>query len=124
MSGRNEDARTIVEEAEARLAPLSLARNLAWWESQTSATEANAERRTRAQIAWSEALSDREVFQAVERAREAGSNGDVRRRLDLLQHLMLRHQVPDALRERIRLQSGPYCRDLQRATRHRVRIRT
>jgi peptidyl-dipeptidase A len=101
MSGRIADARAIVEEAEARLAPLSLARNLAWWDSQTEATEENAERRTRAEIAWSDALSERELFGAVERARRAGTNGDVGRRLLLLQNLMLRHQVPDDLRARI-----------------------
>jgi peptidyl-dipeptidase A len=101
MSGRMDGARTIVEEAETRLAPLSLARNLAWWDSSVSATEENAERRARAEIAWSDALSDRDLFGAVEQAREAGSNGDARRRLELLHGLMLKHQVPDALRARI-----------------------
>ena len=39
------DARRIVEDAEARLAPLSVDVNLAWWDSQVEATEENAERR-------------------------------------------------------------------------------
>ena len=100
MSRRVEDALAIVEEAEEQLAPLSLARNLAWWDSQTSATEENAERRTRTEIAWSDALADRELFEAVERMR-ASTNSDVGRRLQLLHNLMLRHQLPDALRARI-----------------------
>ena len=56
------DALAILDEAEARLAPLSLATNLAWWESQVAATEENADRRTRAELAWSDALADRELF--------------------------------------------------------------
>ena len=91
----------IVEEAEARLAPLSVDTNLAWWNSQVEATEENAARRERAEIAWSAALADRDHFAAVRAARENGASGDVRRRLDLLHDGMLRHQLPDALRERI-----------------------
>ena len=94
-------AREIVEEAEARLAPLSVDTNLAWWNSQVEATEENAARRERAEIAWSAALADRDHFAAVRAARENGASGDVLRRLDLLHDGMLRHQLPDALRERI-----------------------
>jgi peptidyl-dipeptidase A len=95
------DARLIVEEAEARLAPLSEEANLAWWASQVEATEENAARRERAEIAWSDALADRELFAAVDQARRDGAGGDVRRRLDLLHDDMLRHQIPDGLRSRI-----------------------
>ena len=95
------DALAILDEAEARLAPLSLATNLAWWESQVSATEENADRRTRAELAWSGALGDRELFAAVVAARVSGVNGEAGRRLDLLHDLMLTHQVPDDLRGRI-----------------------
>ena len=95
------DALAIVDEAEARLAPLSLATNLAWWESQVSATEENADRRTHAELAWSGALADRELFAVVVAARAAGANGEAGRRLDLLHDLMLKHQVPDDLRARI-----------------------
>ena len=95
------DALAILDEAEARLAPLSLATNLAWWESQVSATEENADRRTRAELAWSDALADRELFAAVVAARASGANGEAGRRLDLLHDLMLTHQVPDDLRARI-----------------------
>jgi len=95
------DARRIVEDAEAHLAPLSEEANLAWWASQVEATEENAARRERAEIAWSDALADRERFAAVKTARRNGAGGDVRRRLDLLHDEMLRHQVPDGLRSRI-----------------------
>jgi peptidyl-dipeptidase A len=95
------DALAILGEAESRLDPLSLASNLAWWDSQVAATEENAERRTRAELAWSDALADRELFRAVGSGRDAGVNGDECRQLDLLHSLMLRHQVPDDLRARI-----------------------
>ena len=55
----------------------------------------------RAELAWSDALADRELFAAVESARDQGASGDVGRRLELLYDAMLRHQVPDRLRERI-----------------------
>jgi peptidyl-dipeptidase A len=92
--------REIVEQAEARLAPLLKDVNVAWWESQVEATEDNAARRERAELAWSNALADRDQFAAVRSARE-DSEGDLRRRLDLLHDATLRHQVPDRLRERI-----------------------
>ena len=95
------DAERIVEDAEARLDPLAVETSLAWWNSQVEATDENAERRARAELAWSDALADRELFSAVTTARENGADGDVRRRLDLLHDLMLRHQVPADLRERI-----------------------
>ena len=53
------DARSILEEAEARIAPLALASNIAWWDSQVEATEENAERRERAELELSDALADR-----------------------------------------------------------------
>ena len=93
--------REIVEQAEARLAPLLEDANVAWWDSQVEATEDNAAKRERAELAWSNALSDREQFAAVESARENGASGDVGRCLDLLYDAALRHQVPDRLREGI-----------------------
>lgn len=113
------DALAILHDAEARLAPLSLATNLAWWESQVSATQENADRRTRAELAWSDALADRKLFAAVVAARASGTNGEAGRRLDLLHDLMLTHQVNDGLRARIvELESSV---DL-RFSRHRGRI--
>jgi peptidyl-dipeptidase A len=90
----------LVDEIEGRLAPLLEESNLAWWGSQVEATEASAARRERAELAWSNALADRDQFGAVRSARANGA-GDARRPLDLLHDAMLRHQVPDRLRERI-----------------------
>src|SRR5512138_3734785 len=95
------DALGIAQEAEARLAPLAAAANLGWWNSQVEATEENAERRARAELAWSDALADRALFSAVEDARRNGASAQTRRRLDLLHNAMLRHQVGDGLRSRI-----------------------
>jgi peptidyl-dipeptidase A len=94
------DAQAILDEAESRLAPLWRDAGLAWWDSQVAATEANAERRARADLAWSDALADRELFAAVASARETAT-GTVHRQLELLSNLMREHQVPDALRARI-----------------------
>ena len=90
----------LLQEAEGRLAPLAVARNLAWWDSQVAATDESEERRTRAELAWSDALADSELFAAVERARE-GARDPEARQLELLRHLMLTQQVPAELRERI-----------------------
>ncbi|HXF97295.1 MAG TPA: M2 family metallopeptidase [Gaiellaceae bacterium] len=94
------DALRLAESAEERLRPLLRARNLAWWDANVEATEANERRRAEADLAWSDALADRGLFAEVERVR-ARADGLVRRRLDLLRDEMLPRQVPDALRRRI-----------------------
>jgi peptidyl-dipeptidase A len=105
-TGRGLASRTmsaLVAEADARLAPLSVARNLAWWESQVSATEENEKRRTQAELAWSDALADGELFGQVERdrERERGAGGEAERQLEILRNLMLPQQVTGDLRGRI-----------------------
>jgi peptidyl-dipeptidase A len=99
--GESTAAGAILDEVEQRLAPLSLEANLAWWESQASATEENADRRTRAELALSDALADRELFDAVKGAAVRETGDGVGRRLSLVHDAMLRHQVPDELRARI-----------------------
>ena len=91
----------LVESVEEVLRPLSHTRNVAWWESQVDASEATERRRSETELAYSDALADRALFAAVEKARRAGGDPLVHRRLDLLRNLMLPHQVPDALRARI-----------------------
>jgi peptidyl-dipeptidase A len=91
----------LAETAEEALAPLSLAANVAWWNANVDANEETERRRAETELEYSNALADRELFGAVEAARESGANGLVRRRLDLIRALMLPHQVPDRLRERI-----------------------
>jgi peptidyl-dipeptidase A len=95
------DAARIADEAEARLAPLVADANRGWWSSQVEATEENADRRARAELALSDALADRALFSLVQDARRKRPNGQIRRRLDLLHNLMLRRQVPDDVRSRI-----------------------
>jgi len=90
----------VAGEIESRLRPLTRARNDAWWAANVEANEQNDARRTRSELAYSDALADAEAFAAVESARRNGA-GSERRRLDLLHDLMLRHQVPGSLRERI-----------------------
>jgi peptidyl-dipeptidase A len=91
----------LLAEVEARLAPLSVARNLAWWESQVSATDENEERRAQAELAWSDALADGDLFARVNRERERRAGGEEERRLEILRNLMLPQQVPAELRARI-----------------------
>ena len=50
------DAARIADEVEGRLAPLSVAANIGWWDSHVEATEENAERRASAVLALSDAL--------------------------------------------------------------------
>ena len=94
-------AAALVESVEEALQPLSHARNVAWWESQVDASEENERRRARTELAYSDALADRDLFAAVEKARRPGSDPLVGRQLELLRNLMLPRQVPDALRARI-----------------------
>jgi len=65
------------------------------------ATEERARRRVETELAYSDALADRELFAAVEQARARNGQPLVRRRLDLIHGLMLRHQLADDLRTRI-----------------------
>jgi peptidyl-dipeptidase A len=101
MSGREASGEALAAEVEGLLQPLSHARDLAWWESQVDASEENERRRAEAELAWSDALADADLFAAVERALDDGAAESVRRRLQLARNLMLTHQVPAALRARI-----------------------
>ena len=94
-------AAALVQSFEEALRPLSHARNVAWWNSQVDASEANERRRAESELAYSDALSDPEVFAAVGKARRLDGDLLVHRQLDLMRHLMLPHQVPDGLRARI-----------------------
>jgi hypothetical protein len=63
----------LVAAAEERLEPLTLARNTAWWDMNVEASEENAKRRAETELAYSDALADRELFAEVGRARGARS---------------------------------------------------
>jgi peptidyl-dipeptidase A len=94
------DGVSLVAEAEDRLRPLTQARNAAWWDANVEATEETQRRRAETDLAYSDALADRELFGSVT---DASADGDPQmgRRLELLRHLMLRHQIPDFLRSSI-----------------------
>ncbi len=91
----------LVADVEERLRPLALARNVAWWNAQVDATAENERRVAEAELARSDALADRELFGAVEKAWHAGNGDGTGRQLELLRNLMLPHQIDDSLRQRI-----------------------
>jgi peptidyl-dipeptidase A len=90
---------SLVGAAEERLRPLTFARNVAWWNANVEANDENARLRAEAELAYSDALADRELFSHVET--ELGSNGKEDRSLELLRTMMLPHQIADSLRSRI-----------------------
>jgi peptidyl-dipeptidase A len=94
-------ARELADSAEETLRPLSRARNESWWDANVEATEETTRRRADAELAYTEALADPELFAAIEGALGAAGDPVVRRRLDLLRDAMLPHQVAPSLRERI-----------------------
>jgi len=87
----------VTAHAEELLAPLERELHLTWWDVQVEATDENAARRAAAELAWSEALADGELFAAVEAKRATAPT----RSLELLRNTMLPHQVPADLRARI-----------------------
>ena len=95
------DALSLVETVEERLRPVSHALALAWWDLNVEATDENERHRVTADLAYSDVLADAELFAEVERARALDGAPEVERQLDLVRDLMLRHQVPHALRARI-----------------------
>jgi peptidyl-dipeptidase A len=95
------DGDSLARSTEEMLAPLTAARNAAWWDAQVDASDEKERRRAETELDYVNALGDRELFDAVRGARENGAQGLVRRRLDLLHDLMLPRQVPGPLRERI-----------------------
>ena len=90
----------LVGAAEETLRPLTAARNLAFWEAAIDASDENARRRAEAELAYSNALADRELFEAVEAA-QLESDGGGARSLELLRSMMLPHQIGESLRARI-----------------------
>jgi peptidyl-dipeptidase A len=101
MAGSDKATGALVAEVEELLQPLSHARGLAWWDSQVDASEENERRRAEAELAWSDALADTDLFAAVEHALRDGADASARRRLELARDLMLPHQLPAGLRARI-----------------------
>jgi hypothetical protein len=61
----------LVEEAEELLDPLTVERNVAWWDANVDATDERERRRAETELAYSNALADTELFAAVGSARTA-----------------------------------------------------
>ncbi|MGI8886973.1 MAG: M2 family metallopeptidase [Gaiellaceae bacterium] len=95
------DALSLSRTAEETFRPLTLASNVAWWDSNVDATDENARRRADAELAYSDALSDRELYGAIEAARGNGADPARARVLELYSSAMLPHQISSSLRERI-----------------------
>lgn len=98
------DPAELVDRLEALLVPLETAAGRAWWNASVDASDANDRARVAAEIAYTEALSDRERFAAVVAALatvDAVGQPLVHRRLTLLHDAMAPNQIDPALNERI-----------------------
>ncbi len=87
-AGLLRDAESLVRSAAETLRPLTLARNVSWWDSNMDATDENSRRRAEAELAFSDALADRELFAAIESARANGAGPSDARSLELLRNAM------------------------------------
>jgi peptidyl-dipeptidase A len=94
----------LVSELEQQLRPLEIELAEAWWESNTRSSPAADERRTRAELARREFLSDPTRFAALRAARGAASSDAdpvLRRQLDLLHDAFVPQQLSADLRRAI-----------------------
>lgn len=97
-------AHELVESIEARLAPLETEAGRAWWDASVDASAANDERRIAAEIAYTDALADPDVFAALRNALAATDAADdllLHRRLTLLHDEFAANQVDPELTERL-----------------------
>ncbi len=98
------DPQTLVDALTARLRPLEIAANEAWWLASTAVSDEHERRRVATDIALRDALGDvhtfAEVRDALTMVRAEGTSGDplVRRQLEVLYDRTLPHQVPADLR--------------------------
>jgi peptidyl-dipeptidase A len=93
---------TLVDDCAARLQPLEVALNTAWWAVNTDANDDNARRRADAEVAWSDALADADAFTAIRDARRTnGVDPLVARQLEVLEQAYTPHQLAPDLRRRI-----------------------
>ena len=92
---------SVLDAAEACLAPLEEASNTAHWALAVDATAEHARQAAEAQIAFEEALSDPALRAAAAAAAAAATDPVERRRADVLHLAATAHQRPAALRDRI-----------------------
>ncbi len=84
-----------------RLRPLSVAANLAAWAANVEATDENEALRVEADVAFSDALADNDLFAEIAAARSAAPTGLEGRQLELLYNAMVGNQVAADLRHRL-----------------------
>jgi peptidyl-dipeptidase A len=84
-----------------RLRPLSVAANLAAWAANVEATDENEALRVEADVAFSDALADTDLFAEIAAARSAAPTGLEGRQLELLYNAMVGNQVAADLRHRL-----------------------
>jgi peptidyl-dipeptidase A len=94
-------ATRIVEELTATLQPLDHAVEIAWWEANTRVGTDTERARVEAEVAYMDALADRDAFEAVRRARGEATDPHVARQLDLLHDTFAPNQVSADLRREI-----------------------
>lgn len=93
--------RDLLVDANADLAPLELAANHAWWEASTDVSEAHEAERVRADLSLRAALANADRFEELRAAAPEDADPLAERQRAVLGDLMLPHQVPAELRERI-----------------------
>ena len=95
------DAAALVEDVTARLEPLTVEFNRAWWDVNVESTETNEHRRVEAELAVSDLLAARDVFAALDAARRNGARDLLGRQVQLLHDAFLPRQVAAGIRTRI-----------------------
>jgi peptidyl-dipeptidase A len=95
-------AREFIAEHEARIRPLEIAVNLAWWQANVSGQDEDFRAKETAQNRLDEALADRERFARLKAIRD-GQPADplVKRQIDVLYLAYLEKQVDPELLKRI-----------------------
>lgn len=99
-------AKAFIADHEAKLRPLELAANLAWWEANISGKDDDFKKKEEAQNKIDAALSDPkpfEVLKGIKAARDAGKIADplLARQVDVLYLIYLEKQVPPELLKKI-----------------------
>jgi peptidyl-dipeptidase A len=78
-----------------------VASSLAWWDVNLDANPKTERRRVDAELALTDVLADRRLFERIQSARADGADRLTRRQLDLCHDWFLPHQVPETVRHRI-----------------------
>src|SRR5438552_3662266 len=95
----NERARKFINEHVAKLRPLELSANMAWWKANTTGKDEDFQEKERAQNRIDEALADPARFQELKEIKKEGGIDDpiLAREIDLLYLTYLEKQVDPVL---------------------------